>query len=38
VDNRIAFRAEFFASARPGARPEFIFSAPLFSAYISATI
>jgi len=36
VDKRIAFRAVFFASAQPGAPDEFIFSAHLFSAYISA--
>jgi hypothetical protein len=36
VDKRAAFRAVCFVSAEPGAPDEFIFSAHLFSAYISA--
>jgi hypothetical protein len=36
VDKRAAFRVVFFASAEPGVPDEFIFSAHLFSAYISA--
>jgi hypothetical protein len=36
VDRRIAFGAVFLASAQPGAAQQFIFSAHLFSAYISA--